>query len=261
MATITIAPPTRVSVLGRSSSASHTHTGPSTTSSSVIRPTCAAGMRRAPTVSSANPSPIWPIPSAASQKTSSPPISPALANGRKAAIRISCERHVAGAIDTSWRQRVITIISANASAATNERPSPARLPSPGAPSMIVTPASASAIARTVRRVSGSPSVTRASSAASTGATARMKSTRATLVWFRAAMKAPDAVATHRATATPASPTERNASTTRPRSTTATYASSATPAKAARPDTWVGVSSVSCRCRTPAVDHAIAARAT
>jgi hypothetical protein len=49
----------------------------------------------------------------------------------------------------------------------------------------------------------------------------MNSTRATLVWLRAAMKLADAVATHSATATPASPTDLNASTTRPRSTTAT----------------------------------------
>ena len=39
------------------------------------------------------------------------------------------------------------------------------------------------MATTVRLVIGSPSVTRASRAASTGATARMKRTRATLVWF------------------------------------------------------------------------------
>src|ERR687892_758405 len=86
------------------------------------------------------------MPSAASQATSSPAISPGLAKGRKAATRIAWETQVAGAIETSWRQRVITIISANASAATNERPSPARLPSPGAPSISVTPTSASAIA-------------------------------------------------------------------------------------------------------------------
>ena len=136
-------------------------------------------------------------------------------------MRIACERQVAGAIETSLRQRVITIIVAKASAARKERPSPARLPSPGAPSITATPVSASAIARTVRRVIGSPSVTRASTAASTGATARMNSTRATLVWLSAAMKLPEAVATHTATATPASPTDLNACTTRPRSTTAT----------------------------------------
>ena len=45
--------------------------------------------------------------------------------------------------------------------------------------MTVTPKSASAIAWAVRRVIGSPSVTRASSAASTGETARMNRTRAT----------------------------------------------------------------------------------
>ncbi len=85
----------------------------------------------------------------------------------------------------------------------------------------MTPASASAIAWTVRRVIGSPSATRASSAARTGATARMNRTRATVVWLSAEMKLPDAVATHSATATPASPTDRNAWTTRPRSMTAT----------------------------------------
>jgi hypothetical protein len=49
----------------------------------------------------------------------------------------------------------------------------------------------------------------------------MNRTRATVVWLSAEMKLPDAVATHSATATPASPTDRNACMTRPRSTTAT----------------------------------------
>ena len=71
----------------------------------------------------------------------------------------------------------------------------------------------------------------------------MNSTRATLEWLRAAMKLAEATATHTATATPASPTERNARSTRP-STTATYASSAALANAARPKTCVAVSSVS-----------------
>src|SRR5829696_8283006 len=118
-----------------------------------------------PTVSSAKPSPICPMPSAASHARSPPPISPGLAKGRKTATRITCDRQVAGAMETSWRQRVITIMIAKASAARKESPSPARLPSPGAPSMSVTPARASAIARTVRRVIGSTTVTRASSAA------------------------------------------------------------------------------------------------
>src|SRR3954451_10157400 len=75
------------------------------------------------------------------------------------------------------------------------------------------------------------------------------------------MKLPDAAATHSATATPATPTDLNASSTLPRSTTTTYANSAAAANAARPQTWVGVSSVSWRWRTPAVDHATAASAT
>ena len=53
----------------------------------------------------------------------------------------------------------------------------------------------------------------------------MNRTRATLAWLSAAMKLPDAVATHSATATPATPMDLNA------------------------------------YRTPAVDHATAASAT
>ena len=68
-------------------------------------------------------------------------------------------------------------------------------------------------------------------------------------------------ATHTATATPGSPTDRNAARTWPRSTTATYASSASPANTARPNACVAVSSVSWRCITRAVDHATAASAT
>ena len=49
----------------------------------------------------------------------------------------------------------------------------------------------------------------------------MNRTRATLVRLSAAMKLPEAVATHSATATPAIPTDLNAWSTRPRSTTAT----------------------------------------
>ena len=49
----------------------------------------------------------------------------------------------------------------------------------------------------------------------------MNRTRATLVWLSAAMKLPDATATHPATARPATPTDLKASNTRPRSATAT----------------------------------------
>ncbi len=74
----------------------------------------------------------------------------------------------------------------------------------------------------------------------------MNRTRATLVWLRAAMKVPEAVATQSATATPAIPMALNACTTRPRSAIATHTSSAAAANTARPKTWVGVSSVSWR---------------
>ena len=99
------------------------------------------------------------------------------------------------------------------------------------------------------------------SAASTGAMARMKSTRATVVWLSAAMNPPEAPAMHAARPTPASPVDRYAARTRPRSATATKSPSATRANSARPATWVAVSSESWRCSTPAVDQAIAARAT
>ena len=161
------------------------------------------------------------MPSAASQAASPASISAGLAKGANAATTITCDRQVAGAIDTSWRQRVITIIRANASTTTNARTSPARLPAPGSPSISVTPTRAMAIAATVRRVIGSPSVTQARSAASTGARARMNRTRATLVWLSAATKLAEAVATHSATAMPARPMDLNDWTTRPRSTTAT----------------------------------------
>ena len=49
----------------------------------------------------------------------------------------------------------------------------------------------------------------------------MNRTRATLVWLSAAMKLPEAIATHSATATPGKLMDLNACTTRPRSTTAT----------------------------------------
>ena len=50
------------------------------------------------------------------------------------------------------------------------------------------------------------------------------------------MKLHEAVATHRATARPATPTALNAGTTRPRSAIATHRRSAAPANTARPKT-------------------------
>ena len=155
----------------------------------------------------------------------------------------------------------MTSASANASAISSASASPARSPPPGAPSISVTPASAIASASAVRRPIGSPSSTRASSAASTGEIAWTNSTRATVVWFSAAMNAPEAVARQSARPTPAIPIERQASRKRPRSAIATNSSSANAAKTARPATCVATSSESCRWSTPAVDHATAASAT
>ncbi len=188
-------------------------------------------------------------------------MSDGVANGAKTAIRKSCERQVAGAIDTSRRRRVRMSETAKASAVRSDSASPVRLPPPGAPTMSVTPARATTMAIALRRLTGSPRNTRPSSAASTGAMARKNRTRATEVWLSAAMNPPDATAMQAATATPASPIERHAAITRPRSATATNAASATKANTARPATCVAVSIESPRCSTPAVDHAIAASAT
>ncbi len=73
------------------------------------------------------------------------------------------------------------------------------------PSISATPISAIAIDRSVRRVSGSPRVTRASSAESIGEIASRNSTRATGSWLSAAMNPPEEIATHTATATPGEP--------------------------------------------------------
>ena len=100
---------------------------------------------------------------------------------------------------------MITSASAKANAIRSASASPAASPPPGAPSISATPPSAIAIASMLRRPTGSPSSTRASTAASTGEIAWMKSTRATVVWFSAAMNAPDAVARQTREADPGDP--------------------------------------------------------
>ena len=186
-----------------------------------MSPTCAAGIKRAPTVSSAKPSPIWPMPSDASQPMSSPPD---LSGGgerdeghdedhlREAGGR----RHrdiVAPARDHDHQRegkgreegQAVSRKASLAGGAEHQRDAPEReghCPG-GAPR--------DRLAERDPRHQGSEH----------GGDGRMNSTRATLVWLSAEMKLAEAVATHSATATPARPTDLNAWTTRPRSTTAT----------------------------------------
>jgi hypothetical protein len=75
------------------------------------------------------------------------------------------------------------------------------------------------------------------------------------------MNEPEAIAVQSATATPAVPIDRKAASPRPRVEMVTRPARKRNAKSARPAIWVAVSTVSSRCRTPAVDHATAARAT
>ena len=63
---------------------------------------------------------------------------------------------------------------------TTEAVTPSTPPLPGPPTMSATPASATAMARAMRRVIDSPNANQAMSAAATGEAACMKSTFATL---------------------------------------------------------------------------------
>ena len=171
------------------------------------------------------------------------------------------DRQTAGIMDTSRRWRVITIATANAKDISSETPSPITSALPGVPNMMATPASAITIAAHVRPVTASRSTTQPSNAASTGEIAWVNSTWATLVWLRAMMKLPEAIAVHTPTPTPAMPIERNAPTTLPRSVRHRNPSSASSAKPARPASCVAVLTSSSRWNRPAVDQAMAASAT
>jgi hypothetical protein len=74
------------------------------------------------------------------------------------------------------------------------------------------------------------------------------------------MKDAEATAVQTATASPERPIDVNARRVWCPSVIVTNASKATVAKSALPATWVAVSTVSSRWRTPAVDHATAASA-
>lgn len=114
---------------------------------------------------------------------------------------MTCERHTAGAIETSRLCRVMTMPAEKASAITSAAPSPSALPLPGAPTITPTPTAATIIDSQARRVTPRRSQT-TRSAGPTGATACMKKTLATVAWFSATRNAPDATAVQTATQTP-----------------------------------------------------------
>ena len=130
-------------------------------------------------------------------------------NGAATASTSSCDRQVAGAIDTSRRWRVMTSVAANETDTTRDSPWPRRLGRPGPPTMTATPATAIAIAIHVRRLTGSPR-NNPIAAARMGASAWKNSTFATDAWFSATRNEPEASATRTATAMPPRPIARNA---------------------------------------------------
>ena len=177
-------PPTNVAAPGRSESASHTQSGPSTISSSVISATSPAGISRPPIVRNTKPRPIWQMPSVASSETSSVPTCAKPANGAASTkdekLREACRRG----------HRHVAVVArqhdhAGERHGHEEREAgPSALAPPGPPTMIATPASATPIAIHVRRDTRSPSIV-PSAAAMIGASACMKSTFATGAWFSA----------------------------------------------------------------------------
>jgi drug/metabolite transporter (DMT)-like permease len=258
-AQMTMIPPATVAADGCSMPASQTQSGPRTFSSWEISATSAAGISRAPRVRNSRPRPIWTTPSSARYSRLVPPISLTWANGANAASTRSCERHVAGAIDTSDRCRATTIVAANVSMVISENTVPASPGRVGAPAITAKPATATPIAAQVRGRTGSPA-RRPSSAAASGTSAWMTRTLATEVSCSAVTNEPDETAISAAIDNPGRPVARKARTSWPRSATATNTRTATKANAARPASCEARFRCSWRCRIPASDHISAASA-
>ena len=165
---------------GRSPSTIHTQSGPRTISSSVISATSAAGIKRAPTVRNASPSPTCPTPSSTRNVRSCADTVPGWVNGATATTTRNCERQIAGAIDTSRRCRVMTMVTAKASVIKSETPTPSAPPLPGPPTINATPNRATPMATSARPVIDPASAIQASRAANMGAAACMKRTFATV---------------------------------------------------------------------------------
>ena len=244
---------------GRSRPASQTHNGARTVSSCEIRAASTAGMSRAPSDRKNRARPIWTTPIRARKPRFVPPISVTWANGAKTANTRTCDRHVAGAIDTSALRRVTTIVAAKPIIARKEKVMPARLGRDGAPAITAKPPAATPIAAQVLRRTGSPA-SRPSSAAVSGTSAWMTMTSATGASLSAVMNDPEETVISTATASPGRPMARKARTTRPRSATATRTNTAMEEKTARPASCEARLMCSWSCRIPARDHAVAASA-
>ena len=103
------------------------------------------------------------------------------ANGPTTATTSTCETNAAGASEMSERWRESTITIANAAVIVNGNTTARVPPWTPPPTISATPTSASAIATHVRRSTGSPISSHASSAAIIGEAACQKSTFATVV--------------------------------------------------------------------------------
>jgi len=156
-------------MFGVSESAIQVHNGPSTTSSRKIIAISEDGMNRAAEMKKIAPSPIWPHPSRASHPTSAQESWLNCANGAKTMTTSSWASAIAGAMETPRYRRAMTMTSAKATPVSSERPSPRIGPPPGAPTITMTPPSATAIAHAVRQVSRSPRRTTPRPAATRGA--------------------------------------------------------------------------------------------
>ncbi len=119
-----MAPPTSEGTPGFSPSASQTHTGPSTLSSTAMSAASATGMRRAPAVNRIMPRPSWPVPNRARSRRSPAPADPGCAAAAVTTLVSAAASAAAGSICT-WRlRRRITVAIAKASATVKARRSP-----------------------------------------------------------------------------------------------------------------------------------------
>jgi len=165
----TTAPPMIAGRPGFSANSRNTQSGESTTSSVVIRPASAAGMRRAPARNRKKARAIEQKAKAASTMRS---IAVALAGSAKGDAKASENRQtrkLTGSMSSSRRTLTSTAMTAKDPAMTRARPSPSRCPAANDPeTMIVTPARAMTAAIRVRADTASRSITQPSPAAMNG---------------------------------------------------------------------------------------------
>ena len=178
-------PPRSVASVGASSNANQTHNGPSAVSSSISRPTSAAGKRRGPSVISVNAMGRMKTPTAMSAGQSpAAGCSVSAMHPQMIAERME-ERPSAGVISQSRRTRPIVKKPAIDIAAIRALILPADVPSENPASKIIAiPAAIATAAAQVRSGGRSPRKA-ANIAAKTGAVASMVSVSATVLWVSA----------------------------------------------------------------------------